>query len=197
MARVLRSGNPALRQGLIFGVILAVVEIAYSFFGGYLGSALLIELLSLAIFLVIGFLAGRRASMQTGRIGTGVLAGILAGVIGMVLASILPLVLVLTNIDQAVKNYQQAATQAGIKGVTYTPSLVIQTVLLQLVFGIVLGALLTLAGGALGGYFGKARATLPPPEEYQESMFVPPSSPEPTPEPTPTMAPPEEEHPES
>jgi hypothetical protein len=175
-----RSGSPALRQGLIFGIILAVIEIAFSFLGGYLGSVLLIDIVSLAIFLVIGFLAGRRASTKTGRLGTGVLAGFLSGLIGTIISSILPFILTLTNLNAAVQSYQKAASQAGIKGVTYTPALVIQTIVLQLVFSIVLGSLLTLAGGAIGGYIGKGRAQIPQ-SQYEESMFVPPSSPPPPP----------------
>jgi hypothetical protein len=174
MESATRSGSPALRQGLIFGIILAVAIIAFSFISDFLGSILISDLLGLAIYVVIGLLAGRRASSKTGRIGTGVLAGLLAGLIGSIISSILPLALTFSNLDQARQGFQQAANQAGLH-VTYTNDLVIQTVVLQLVFAAVLAALLTLGGGALGGYFGRGRAPVPQQQEYQEAMFEPPS----------------------
>jgi hypothetical protein len=164
-------GRPALRQGLIFGIILAVIAIAFGFIGGNLGG--LGTLISLAIYLIFGLLAGRRASMETGKMSTGVLAGFLAGVVASIIASIISIILTVINIDSIRKSLQQSANQQHLN-ITYTNGLVIQIVLLSALFGLVLAALLSLAGGALGGYFGKGRAPTPPAEEYKESMFVPP-----------------------
>lgn len=180
-----RSGSPALRQGLILGIILAVVAIGFGFISPYLGlGAALNSVIVLAIYLVFGLLAGRRASTQTGKVGTGVLAGFLAGLIASVLSSILSIILVLVNIDQYRQAFQQAADQQHLH-ITYTNALVIQTEVLGLVFSVVLSSLIALAGGAIGGYLGKGRAPLPQ-QPYQESMFVPPSSSPQSPPPAPT-----------
>lgn len=164
-------GRPALRYGIIFGIILAVVVIAYSFISGILGSLGTIVLF--AIYFIFGLLAGRRASMQTGKVTTGVLAGLLAGVVSSVITSIISIILTVVNIDAYRQSFQQAANQQHLH-ITYTNALVIQTVLLDALFGLVLAALISMAGGALGGYLGKGRAPTSPPEEYKESMFVPP-----------------------
>src|SRR5579884_3045335 len=77
-----RPGNPALKQGLLFGVITAVVEIALSFLNGFVGLGLLGSIIGLAIYLIFGLIAGQRSSVVTGKVGTGVLAGFRTGLIG-------------------------------------------------------------------------------------------------------------------
>lgn len=177
MQSVSRISSPALRQGLIFGVILAVVEIAFSFLSQIIALGLIGSLIALVIYLVFGALAGQRASAQTGRVGTGVLAGFLSGLIASVISAIVSIVLTLTNIDAIRQNAQQIANQQGLH-ITYTNALVIQSVILALVFVIVLSALIALGGGAIGGFMGRNRAPLPP-TQYQELMFAPPPQPPP------------------
>ena len=177
MESVPRTGSPALRQGLIFGVILAVVEIAFSFLSQIIALGLLGSIIALVIYLVFGILAGRRASALTGKVGTGVLAGFLAGLIASVISSIVSIILTLTNIDAIRQNAQQIANQQGLH-ITYTNALVIQSVILALVFVIILSALIALGGGAIGGYIGRSRAPISQ-TPYEESMFVPPPPPPP------------------
>ena len=69
--------NPALQQGLIWGFILGIVQIAFSFISGSLG--FIGSLISLALYLVFAWMAGQRASQRTGRTATGVWAGLLTG----------------------------------------------------------------------------------------------------------------------
>lgn len=164
-------GRPALRQGIIFGIILALVVIAFSFINGIFGS--LGTIILLAIYFIFGLLAGRRASMQTGKMTTGLLAGFLAGIISSIVDSLVSLILILINIDAYRQSLQQTAIQQHVN-ITYTNALVVQLVLLSALFGLVIYALLALSGGALGGYLGKGRALTSPPEEYKESMDVQP-----------------------
>jgi hypothetical protein len=182
-----RTGNPAIRQGLIFGIILAVVVIAFTFLAQVLPLGALNGIIVLAIYIIFGLIAGRRASALTGRMATGVLAGFLAGLIGSMIPSIIGLVFDLFNIDAVRQAFQQAANRQGVH-VTYTNALVIQSIILGLIFNVVLYSLIALVGGAIGGFMGRSRAPLPQQQEYQESMFVPPSS-----APAPTPTPPEDE----
>src|SRR5258708_6473477 len=89
-----RSRNPALQNGLLFGLILGLIEAVLSFLLGSVGF-----LVSLIIYLgLVGF-AGYRASARTGRVGTGLLAGFLAGLFSSVIASAVLLIVLLTHID--------------------------------------------------------------------------------------------------
>jgi hypothetical protein len=158
-----RVGNPALRQGLIFGIILGIALLALSIVVG--GSLIII----VALCLLAAILAGRRASQETGRITTGTLAGLWTGLFGILIPDIISFVFLLINIDAAVKSDQQSANSQHLQ-ITYTPSLVITDALISLAILIALGALFGAAGGFIGGSLGRRRAQLPPAEEYQEAM---------------------------
>src|SRR5579863_10001165 len=171
----LRVSNPALRYAIIFGLILLVVQVAFSYLSGFLGLGSIGTYVALAIYLLFGLLAGQRASTRTGKLGTGVLSGFLTGLIGSFLVSLLSFILDYVNIDYIRQQFQQASTSQHL-GITYTNALVLQVFVISLALEIVLGCLLALAGGAIGGYIGRGRVQLPPPSEYEESMFSPPSS---------------------
>jgi hypothetical protein len=158
-----RVGNPALRQGLIYGVILGIALLALSIVVG--GSLIFI----VALCLLAAILAGRRASQETGRITTGTLAGLWTGLFGILIPLIISFVLLLINIDAIVKSANSQHQQI-------TTSLVITNTLINFAFFIVLGVLFGAAGGLIGGSLGRRRAQLPPAEEYQETMVEPPSS---------------------
>src|SRR5947209_2898520 len=119
MQSVARSGSPALRQGLIFGVILAVVQIGFGLLSNAIGLGLLGTIVVLILYLVFGIIAGQRASIRTGRVGTGVLAGFLAGLIGSIIYSVFSVILTLANIDSIRQSAQQIADQNKL-GITYT-----------------------------------------------------------------------------
>jgi len=161
-----RVGNPALRQGIIFGVILGIVLIALNFF---IGGIILIA----GLTLVAGLLAGMRASRETGRTVTGALGGLWTGLFGLIIFVVIYFIFILITIDAQVKSGQQYANSQHLN-ITYTPSLIITSALLSSGILIVLGVLLGLAGGVIGGMMGRSRAQLPPPREYEEAMFEPP-----------------------
>ena len=162
-----RVRNPALRQGLIFGIILGVILLALSFISTNF-------FITLALILLAAFLAGRRASQETGRITTGTLAGLWTGLIGIFIPSIISVILVLINID-AYRNSIQTAADKQHQHITYTNSMVIASLLINVLFLIVLGVLPGVIGGALGGNISRRRAHLPPVEEYHEAELEPTS----------------------
>src|SRR5216683_5530498 len=165
--------NPILGQGLIFGIILGIVEIAFSFIGGSLG--IIGSLISLALYFVFALLAGRRASQRTGKLVTGVLAGLLTGFVSAFITSAISAIFAFANFDAYVKAYKTAAQQAGQPASTVTPEVVTNYIVINIVITVVFALLLGLAGGALGGSFGRRRAQLSTTDEYQEAMFEPPS----------------------
>src|SRR5579883_1970559 len=96
MAKIFaRIQRPSLRYGLMFGLLLGVAQIVYAFATSFITDANVqayLSTISLALFLVFGILAGRRAAQETGKLGTGVLAGLWAGLVGAALEGLLPLV---------------------------------------------------------------------------------------------------------
>ena len=172
-----RIRNPALRYGLMFGLILFVIEIVLSFLAGLLGA--FITLLSLAAYLVLAFLAGQRASQETGLLRTGLLAGFWTGVFGELISAILSLILTFLNLDtirQSNQNYAaKTLHETPSQVMAITNAAIINNLLLQLAVSIVIASLLGLLAGAIGGYMGRKRAA-PPRDPYQEAMFEPPST---------------------
>ena len=164
--------NPALRYGLIFGLILLVVQTLLSFVGGALG--ILYDLIALGAYLVLCLMAGRRASQETGRLKTGLLAGLWAGLISSLISTVISLILTFVNLD-ALRSYYQSVSDQQHLGIHYDNGLVISTQLFSFAISILLAILLGVAGGAIGGYMGRNRAA-PPSEPYQEAMFEPPST---------------------
>jgi hypothetical protein len=174
-----RTGNPALRNGLLFGVILGIIEIALSFLLGGLGF-----LLSVLLFLFIVGYAGYRASVRTGKVSTGLLAGLLAGLLSSVIAAIPLLIYYLSNIDTLRTQLQQQMAGSSLpQGFTLTNNLVIASVILLLVVLVGVATLLGLGFGSIGGAIGKGQAprapVLPPvytPPPYPPQVYVPPPS---------------------
>jgi len=162
-----RVKNPALRQGLFFGVILGIILIALSFFT----SGLLIPLI---LCLLAAFMAGMRASQETGKLSTGALAGLWTGLFGLFIPTVISMILLFVNLDAVRKNAQTIADQQHLH-ITYTNSLILTNLLINFLIIIALGILFGIAGGAVGGNIGRRRAQLPPPEEYQETKVESPS----------------------
>ena len=171
-----RSGNPALQNGLLFGVILGIIEAVLSFLLGNVGF-----LISLIIYLgLVGF-AGYRASARTGKVGTGLLAGFLAGLFSSVIASAALLIYSLANIDSLRQLLQQNANtfNQGLV-INYTNNVVAGLIVLFLVIVILASSALALGIGAIGGAIGKGQAPVPPmppypyPGQYPERMYMPP-----------------------
>ena len=163
-----RVRNPALRQGLIFGIILGVILVGLNFV--ITGLIFIVGLTILA-----ALIAGMRASRETGRLTTGTLAGLWTGLIGTLILSIFALGFLLFNIDAVRKNAQITASQQHLH-IIYTNSQIITNYLIVYLFLIALGVLFGVIGGALGGSFGRRRAQIPPVEEYKEAVFEPPAT---------------------
>lgn len=178
-----RVGNPALRQGLIFGIILGVILLALSFIINDL-------IITFALILLAAFIAGMRASQETGRLATGTLAGLWTGLIGIFIPSIISVVFVLFNIEAYRKSLQTAADKQHVN-ITYTNSQLFTSLAINFLFLIVLGILPGVIGGAVGGNFGRRRAPRLPPVEAYEETYVEASTPTPQDE-SPSATPSEE-----
>ncbi|GAC1312758.1 MAG: hypothetical protein NVSMB27_49020 [Ktedonobacteraceae bacterium] len=102
-----RTGNPAFRQGLLFGILLGLLSIVFNvilslaglstlFIGAimttFTGSGYLISIVGLIVAILVYLVAGMRAAQQTGRVGTGALAGLWTGLIGAVITWVYALV---------------------------------------------------------------------------------------------------------
>ncbi|SRR6266516_2877545 len=161
-----RVRNPALRYGILVGVILGIVLIAI----GFLNLSSLGAIVPLLLTIAAGFLAGRQASQQTGRTITGALSGVWTGLIGSFIPFVLIMILVLVNINSVTNNINQSTHSH------YTNSDIIVNYLLSYGLFIVVGVLFALAGGVIGGTMGRSRwrQNQPPPQEYEEAMFEPP-----------------------
>jgi hypothetical protein len=157
-----RSGKPALQNGLLFGTILGILEIALNYVlrtPGFFISVLL-------FLFMIGY-AGYRASSRTDKVSTGLVAGLLAGLLSSVLASIPLLVYFLSNIDALRVQLQQQMTANNLdQGIPITNNIVIASVILFLVVVVAAATLLGLGIGSIGGAIGKAQAAPSPVPRY-------------------------------
>jgi hypothetical protein len=161
-----RSDNPALHNGLLFGMILGIVEIVLYFLFGTLGL-----ILSLLLFLFLVGYAGYRASTCTGKVSTGVVAGVLVGLLSSVIASIPLLLYILTNSDAIrVQVQQQIAGNSMYQGVTVTNTLMLASVILFLLVLVAGATLLGLGIGSIGGVLGKRQAPSPPVPQSPSSL---------------------------
>jgi len=94
------TGNPAFRQGLLFGILLGLFPIVLNvmlslaglstlFIGAlettFTGIGHFISIVSLIVTILAYLLAGRCASQHTGKLGTGALAGLGTALIGAVI----------------------------------------------------------------------------------------------------------------
>lgn len=171
MAKIFaRIRRPSLRQGLLFGLMLGVIEIVYGFAITFAFTFLpsniqyVLSSISLALFLLFGFLAGRWAAQETGRLGTGVLAGLWTGVIGSLVIGLVSLIGTLVNMSSIIATDQQIVRKSpqlypGISPSDITVSYILTAFLIDLVISSLLfQTLLTLGGGTLGAFLGRRRA---------------------------------------
>ena len=147
-----RPSHPALREGLVFGVISGIIGIAYNLLLNYVVSGMVGNILAVLFFLVLialNLLAGVRASQWTGRVGTGARAG----VITQLIASLFGAILTLTKIFLPGTLLHQMFLNT-----TVWP--VLQFITLSGI-GFVVILLLGAVIGAMGGLIGRNRAQLP------------------------------------
>lgn len=176
---VTRSGSPAVRQGLIFGVIIGVIQIIIALIGliaslGTLG--LIFSLLSIIVALVCYLLAGIRSSQQTGKVSTGLLAGLIAGLIGSIISFVETLIYTFINANSLAATAQRVANQNHVN-FHYTAGLIISGIAIYGVGLIILAVVVGLAVGSIGGAIGKRQARIPE-QSYQEAMFQAPPPPQ-------------------
>ena len=173
-----RTGNPALQNGLLFGIILGVIEVVLSLTLGNIGF-----LICLVIYLgLVGF-AGYRASARTGKVSTGLVAGLLVGLFSSIIGSLGLFIYTLPNVDALRQQLQQQANTFN-QGITinYTTNVVIGLLVLLLFILILASSVLALGIGAIGGAIGKGNAPAQPPPyppypypgQYPDPRYMPP-----------------------
>ena len=146
---VLRMAHPALREGLVFGVILGIITFATNLLHNFLNSNTLISMIGvlfLIITIALNLLAGVRASRQTGRVGTGALAGLIMQLI----SSLLGVISILTELfvfNSQLHRLFQSLSPAAASDMAqqFITAQIIYTVVV-LVIGAVIGAI----GGLIG-----------------------------------------------
>ncbi len=182
-----KTGRVALRWGLIFGVILAVVDdgiylinslisahslsttttssVASTALGVSLGLSCLIFLIGLAAYFVAGILASR----QTGLVRTGVFAGMWTGGVYGVVDLIVRLI-VLFAITLPV---EQALRTTSTSTATAQQFLVVGGII-EVVIAFLLAIGVGAGMGALGGLIGRSNARKRMPQQvYGEQMYQP------------------------
>src|SRR5579883_2078903 len=174
-----QSGNPAVRNGLIFGVIIAAVTILDDIIqwvtGSYNatvqaannpgtttsinGASTLLGCLVFLIALALCFIAGMNTARATGRVGSGAIAGLVAGLVGALIGGIIGLIIVAVVVAPGI----HVQTTNGVS---------VQAILIGgAIFAIVLGLIIDGGLGAgLGALVGKNNYRGPV-TNYQESMY--------------------------
>jgi hypothetical protein len=177
-----QPGHPALKWGLIFGGILALLSIAsstlqlatgaYSQLGdpsasqAHLGTTLLLGCGGFIVEAALYFFAGMLAARANGKVGAGALAGLIAAAIGSVIGGVIS-IFVLTNLSLT------PPPGAGIDPVQYT-SLLRTIIIIAAIGGIVIGLGIGTGIAALGGLVGRGQyESAHPLQPMAGSMYTP------------------------
>jgi len=169
----------AFRIGLLFGIILAVIMIAFNFAEQFAKDVigrggLILTILTIIISLAAFFFAGFRASSQSGKVSTGLLAGMWTGIISSLVNGIASVLLTIPNLPELTRTANQAIIDSGAQtDIRYT-----ETTMLALTIGgtfllLLLASAIALGVGAIGGAAGKSRAPMSQ-QAYQESLYQSP-----------------------
>lgn len=170
-----RIHSPSLRQGLLFGLILGGVQIIFGFISSFITQPDILSIFSsvaLVLFIVFGFTAGRRATRETGRLGTGAAAGIWTGLIGALLDALVPLIYALIYLPTIVSTAREYIKThpdqfRGYNPASYGGTDVMRGILENLLVYTVLYILISLIGGTLGGALARRGMPAPPDEDEQ------------------------------
>ena len=153
-----RRGQLVVQQGLLFGVLLGIVDLLRTLAEGPNGltSPAPGALGTVALLIVAAGLVylGFRVAARTARVGASVLAGLIAGLVVWACYVVGTMLVALSNQDTLRRQFQTAADQAHL-GIQYTNAAVIGGLIFSLVLAVFLGAGVGAALGALGGVFGK------------------------------------------
>jgi hypothetical protein len=165
----------ALRIGLLFGIILGVVMIAFGVVeqaAKGVGAAL--SIVGIIVALVAYFFAGFRASGQSGKISTGLLAGMWTGIISSVLNGIASVIVAIPNLPEATAAANKAIVDSGAQtDIRYNETTILLATIGIVVLFSILGSAVALGVGAIGGAAGKGRAPQPQ-QAYTESLYQSP-----------------------
>jgi hypothetical protein len=163
---VRRTGVPALKYGILFGILLGAFQVVLTYLTNYLnlGSfAFFITIAGIVVALIVYLLAGIRASQETGRMGTGAFAGLWTGVVSAIIGFLGALLLAYLNLAtlrrQAAAAAQSAAHQVHQSIPVTTDQLLISTAVVTGLVGLVFTILLGLIIGAIGGAIGRGRTS--------------------------------------
>jgi hypothetical protein len=179
-----QTGNPAVRNGIIFGLILAALNIANVIIQwvtgtyndsvqaannpGSVPTTSAVSYLGCLVFLLalaLCFVAGINASRATGKVGTGAIAGLITGLVGELIGGIVGVVVIVAVVAPNIHlNTSGSLTQGQVVGVLIGVFIVIFIIELIILAGIGAGV------GALGGLIGKNNYRGPV-ANYQESMY--------------------------
>lgn len=169
--------QPALRYGLIFGLILEAIQILFL---GILSNAIpmalgqIITIVVLVLFVIFGFIAGMKTARETGKWSSGVVAGLCTGVFGFIVFGILSFINDIVFLQQYV-NYGSTHPAPGATAADYTSSAVLMRFAINLLGGLIFYTLISVVGGTIGGLVGRNRAAVGDHSAYEEAMFIPPT----------------------
>lgn len=163
---VQRTGVPALKYGILFGLLLGAFQVVLTYLTNYLNLgnfALYITITGVVVALIVYLLAGIRASQETGRMGTGAFAGLWTGVVSAIIGFLGALLLASLNLktlrQQAAAAAQAAAHQVHQAVPVTTDQLLISSAVVTALSGLVVSILLGLIIGAIGGAIGRGRTS--------------------------------------
>ncbi len=183
-----RRGSPALEQGLLFGIILGLLQILLTIVTAIIhqGSiALMIDTLGGVIALILYLLAGKRAAQQTGRVGTGTFAGIWTGIIGSLIGVVGSLFLTSTGVGSLQREIG-TVLQQGVNRLNQSNAITAEQVLSPLTSitgfsGLLLSILIGLILGMFGGLWGRGIFKRRLRAEQRRSTQYTPNTPPPQP----------------
>lgn len=170
--------HPALKQALIWGISLGIIQIIVTVLTGILrvsnpAIALLLELLAFLIALTFYLLAGLFAARQTHRVSTGTFAGLLTGVFQGILGFIATIVVDIATINR-VRRVAQGLVNAANIPFHYTNGFIIAAAIIGGLIGLVFATGLGAGLGALGGLIGRGNVQQQPPSMPYPGQPYPP-----------------------
>jgi hypothetical protein len=159
--------NPAVRNGLIFGAILAGINIistliqwiggayqamaqAGSGSGTAFGALSLFGCLGFLVGLALCFLAGMTTVSRTGWLGSGAIAGLITGLVGELVGGVLGLILVLAFVLPALHIPADSTLTSG-----QIDALIVGSGIVGLIIGLIIDGGIGAGLGYLGGLVGK------------------------------------------
>jgi hypothetical protein len=195
------TGHPVLRNGLIFGGILAGLNLANLAIelltGNDIATAQVVNgttsvnldnsgfttLLACFLFLIalaLSLVAGLLAASASGKVGTATLAGLLTGILGTCISGIVGIIFIVVLILPGL-----LLPPGSTLSLAQLQALVIGTAIFGLVFGVAITGGLGAGTGALGGLIGKGHHRNPEEPFYQAPLYqgwpgtMPPYPPQP------------------